>query len=314
VQTPGEVPRQAIATVRGFNRFYTRVIGALSEHHLGTRYSLPEARLLFELANRESPTAATLVREMRVDPGYLSRMLQRMIRRRLVTRSRSKADAREQHLSLTATGRNAFAALDVRASDAVAALIAPMPVRDRASLLDAMARIATALGEPAPALAAMVLHDPRPGDMGWVIQRHGELYFTEYGWDQRFEALVARIVSNFVEQFDPALERCWVAERGGVNAGSVFLVRHPTRERVAQLRLLLVEPSARGAGLGRQLVAECIRFARAAGYHTMMLWTNDVLVSARRIYVAAGFVLMSEEQHDSYGKRLTAQTWEMRLS
>jgi DNA-binding MarR family transcriptional regulator/GNAT superfamily N-acetyltransferase len=303
---------QAIATIRAFNRFYTRVIGALTEHHLDSQYSLPEARLLFELAKRDAPTAATLVREMGVDPGYLSRLIARMIRRRLVTRSRSKSDAREQHLSLTATGRNAFATLDARASEAVAALIEPISAPERARLLGAMNQVASILGDGTPS-RAIVIREPRPGDMGWVIQRHGELYFSEYGWDQRFEALVARIVANFVEQIDPALERCWIAERGGVNAGSVFLVRHPTRTGVAQLRLLLVEPSARGAGLGQQLVSECIRFARAAGYHTMMLWTNDILVSARRIYIAAGFVLTSEEHHDSYGKPLTAQTWELRL-
>jgi DNA-binding MarR family transcriptional regulator/GNAT superfamily N-acetyltransferase len=312
MQQVDEGTRQVIATIRAFNRFYTRVIGALTEHHLDSQYSLPEVRLLFELANRDAPTAAMLVRVMGVDPGYLSRLIGRMIRRRLVTRTRSKADGRERHLSLTATGRNAFATLDTLASDAVAALIAPISAPERTQLLGAMTQVAAILGNETTS-PATVIRDPRPGDMGWVIQRHGELYFTEYGWDQRFEALVARIVANFVEQVDPALERCWIAERGGVNAGSVFLVRHPTRPGVAQLRLLLVEPSARGAGLGRLLVAECIRFARAAGYHTMMLWTNDVLVSARRIYVAAGFVLTSEEQHDSYGKPLTAQTWEMRL-
>ena len=311
---PPVVPKSAVAGMRRFNRFYTRVIGALSEKHLDTQYSLPEVRLLFELANRDAPTAATLVRDMDVDPGYLSRLVARMIRRRLVTRVKSKSDGRERHLSLTATGRTAFASVDARASAAVRDLLAPVSAGDRGRLLDSMTQIAELLGDGAEQKAPFVLRAPRPGDMGWVVQRHGELYATEYGWDQRFEALVARIVAAFVEQLDTARERCWIAERGGVNAGSIFLVRHPTRGGVAQLRLLLVEPRARGAGLGQQLVSECVAFARSAGYHTIMLWTNDVLASARRIYVAAGFVLVTEEQHDSYGKPLTAQVWEMPLS
>ena len=310
---PSGVPQSAVAGMRRFNRFYTRVIGALSDRHLDSPYSLPEVRLLFELANREAPTAATLVREMGVDPGYLSRLVGRMIRRRLVTRTRSKSDGREQHLSLTATGKSAFAAIDAQASAAVRELIAPVSPSERNRLLEAMNQISSILGDDTSAPPAVTLHEPRPGDMGWVVQRHGELYHAEYGWDERFEGLVARIVAVFVEQRDPNRERCWIAERGGVNVGSIFLVRHPTREGVAQLRLLLVEQGARGAGLGQLLVSECIRFARTAGYHTIMLWTNDVLESARRIYVAAGFVLMSEEQHDSYGKPLTAQTWEMPL-
>jgi Transcriptional regulators len=309
---PDSIPTPAIAGVRRFNRFYTRVIGALSERHLDTQYSLPEVRLLFELANRDAPTAATLVREMGVDAGYLSRLVSRMIRRRLVTRTRSRSDGREQHLTLTATGKNAFVAVDARASDAVRELIAPLSSSDRGRLLDAMKQISSILGDTTPP-PAIVLRDPRPGDMGWVVQRHGELYHAEYGWDERFEALVAGIVSGYVEHRDRRRERCWIAERDGVNVGSIFLVRHPTRAGVAQLRLLLVEPRARGAGLGQQLVVECIRFAREAGYHTIMLWTNDVLASARRIYVAAGFVLTSEEEHSSYGKPLTAQTWEMPL-
>ena len=310
---PVIVPTPAIARVRRFNRFYTRVIGALTERHLDTPYSLPEVRLLFELANRDAPTAATLVRELGMDPGYLSRLVSRMIRRRLVTRTRSRSDGREQHLTLTATGKSAFAAVDERASAAVSDLLAPLSSADRGTLVEAMTQISSILGDDTAPAPAVILREPRAGDMGWVVLRHGELYHGEYGWDQRFEALVAGIVAAFVEKQDPARERCWIAEHGGVNVGSIFLVRHPTRDGVAQLRLLLVDPRARGAGIGRMLVDECIRFARASGYHTIMLWTNDVLVSARRIYVAAGFVLTSEEQHASYGKPLTAQTWEMPL-
>jgi DNA-binding MarR family transcriptional regulator/GNAT superfamily N-acetyltransferase len=307
------VPSSAVAGVRRFNRFYTRIIGALSERHLDTPYSLPEVRILFELANRDAPTAAALVRDLGVDPGYLSRLVGRMIRRRLVTRTRSKADGREQHLSLTVTGKNAFAGVDASASAAVSDLLGPLSTSDRGRLIEAMGLISSLLGDEKLTSSPVVLREPRAGDMGWVVQRHGELYYAEFGWDQRFEGLVAGIVAAFVEHRDPARERCWIAERSDVNVGSIFLVRHPTRDGVAQLRLLLVEPRARGSGLGQLLVAECIRFARSAGYHTIMLWTNDVLASARRIYVAAGFVLMSEEQHDSYGKPLTAQTWEMPL-
>jgi DNA-binding MarR family transcriptional regulator/GNAT superfamily N-acetyltransferase len=307
----------AVDAVRRFNRFYTRIIGALDEGHLESAHTLAEVRLLFELANRDAPTAASLVRDLDLDAGYLSRLVQRLVRRRLVKRTRSATDGRESHLTLTVAGHAAFAELDARARADVSALIAPLNTEDQRALVAAMQRIRTLLGdEPDPARTtspAFVLRQPRPGDMGWVVQRHGALYAREYGWDERFEALVAKVVAGFVEKFDPERERCWIAERDGVNVGSIFLVRHAEREGVAQLRLLLVEPSARGLGIGNRLVEECIRFARQSGYHTMTLWTNDVLMSARRIYIAAGFTLVREETHNSFGRDLNAQTWEMPL-
>jgi DNA-binding MarR family transcriptional regulator/GNAT superfamily N-acetyltransferase len=317
------MPRQprakapAVDAVRRFNRFYTRVIGALDEGHLESAHTLAEVRLLFEIANRDAPTAAALVRDLDLDAGYLSRLVQRLVRRRLVKRTRSATDGRESHLSLTATGRAAFAELDARAVKAITTLLAPLSAEDQQVLVGAMERISTLLGDEtdrarAPSASFMV-RPPHGGDMGWVIQRHGELYSREYGWNERFETLVAKVVVGFVEKFDPQGERCWIAERDGVNVGSIFLVRHPEREGVAQLRLLLVEPSARGLGIGSKLVEECLRFARQAGYHTITLWTNDVLVSARRIYIAAGFKLIREETHNSFGSDLNAQTWEMPL-
>jgi DNA-binding MarR family transcriptional regulator/GNAT superfamily N-acetyltransferase len=307
----------AVDAVRRFNRFYTRIIGALDEGYVESTHTLAEVRLLFEISNRDAPTAAALVRDLELDAGYLSRLVQRLVRRRLVKRTRSATDGRETHLTLTATGRAAFAELEARTRSDVAALLTPLTPEDQRDLVAAMARIRTLLGdEPDRAHApspSFVLRPPRAGDMGWVVQRHGELYSKEYKWGNRFEALVARIVADFVEQFDPQRERAWIAERDGVNVGSIFLVRHPEREGVARLRLLLVEPQARGLGIGNRLVDECIRFAREAGYHTMTLWTNDVLVSARRIYVAAGFTLVHEETYEGFAPGLTAQTWEMSL-
>jgi DNA-binding MarR family transcriptional regulator/predicted N-acetyltransferase YhbS len=317
------MPRQSVAkspavdAVRRFNRFYTRIIGALDEGYVESTHTLAEVRLLFEISNRDAPTAAALVRDLELDAGYLSRLVQRLVRRRLVKRTRSATDGRETHLTLTATGRSAFAELDARARADVAGLLAPLRAEDQRELTGAMARIRTLLGdEPDRARAAappFVLRPPRAGDLGWVVQRHGVLYSQEYGWGEKFEALVASIVSAFVEHFDPQRERCWIAERNGVNVGSVFLVRNAVREGVAQLRLLLVEPSSRGLGIGNALVDECIRFARQAGYRAITLWTNDVLLSARRIYIAAGFTLVREEKHTTFGREETAQTWDVSL-
>jgi DNA-binding MarR family transcriptional regulator/ribosomal protein S18 acetylase RimI-like enzyme len=306
-----------VAAVRRFNRQYTRVVGALDEGHLRSAYSLAEVRLLFELAQRESATATVLIAELGLDAGYMSRLVRRLERRRLVKRTTSARDARENHLTLTAAGRTAFRALDRDASEEVGRLLAPLDDHNQQRLVESMETITTLLdASAAPALAAepaYILRPPRAGDLGWVVQRHGELYAREYGWDQRFEALVARVVADWVTGFDASRERCWIAERGGVNVGSVFVAGDADRPGVAKLRLLVVEPAARGLGIGRRLVDECTRFARDAGYHTISLWTNSVLVAARRIYAAAGYRLVREEPHDSFGHPLTAETWELRL-
>lgn len=306
---------ERIERVRRFNRFYTRIIGALDEGHLASDYSLAEVRLLFELAHRSAPTATELVRDLGLDAGYVSRLLRGMTRRRLVRRRPSASDGRQTNLELTPGGRKAVADLEARASADVARLLAPLDHGERQSLVESMERIQTLLSPPAPAAPAppYLLRTHQPGDMGWVVQAHGALYWREYGWDERFEALVARIVADFIDQFEPRRERCWIAEHDGANVGSVFVVRHREREGVAKLRLLLVDPAARGLGIGRRLVDECIRFSRAAGYHTLTLWTNDVLVAARKIYQAAEFSLVGEEPHTSFGHDLVSQTWELPL-
>ena len=308
---------EQIAAVRGFNRFYTRLVGALDEGHLSSPYTLAEVRLLFELAHRESPTAAELVAELGLDAGYLSRMLRRLERRRLVKRSRSSVDGRESHLSLSAAGRSAFHSLDSLASDAIARLLEPLDEGEQRRLVDAMGTIGTLLGaSPADSPAnepAYILRPPRPGDLGWIVHRHGVLFTRELGWNQTFEALVAKIVADYVESFDAARDCCWIAERKGERVGSVFVVKDPARPGVARLRLLLLEPSARGLGIGRRLVDECTRFARDAGYHTISLWTTNVLAAARRIYADAGYRIVREEPHDAFGPPLIAETWEMSL-
>ena len=315
---PGQsVANGSVDAVRRFSRFYTRIVGALDQGYLDSPYSLAEVRLLFELSNRDAPTATLLMRDLDLDAGYMSRLVQKLVRRRLVKRTRSATDGRESHLSLTATGRSAFAELDARTRTDVAELLAPLGTEDQHALVEAMARIRALLGDE-PDLARtkapmVVLRPPNPGDLGWIVQRHGELYAREYGWDNRFEGIVARIMADFVEHFDPQRERAWLAERNGVNAGCIMLVRHPEREGVAKLRVLLVEPSARGLGIGNRLVDECIRFARGAGYRTITLWTYDVLASARRIYIAAGFKLVAEEKQDTFGHAMTSQTWELAL-
>jgi DNA-binding MarR family transcriptional regulator/ribosomal protein S18 acetylase RimI-like enzyme len=307
-----------VAAVRRFNRFYTRLVGALDEGHLDSPFSLAEVRLLFELSQRDDPTASELAAELELDPGYLSRLLRRLQRRRLVSRSRSAHDARANHLALTPTGRAAFRGLDRRADAEVARLLASLDDRTQRRLLDSMSTIARVLGahdvattRPGP---ACVLRSPRAGDFGWIVQSHAEIYAREYGWNERFEALVARVVADFVDGFDPARERCWIAEKDGENVGSVMVARDAQRPGVAKLRLLLVHPSARGLGLGHRLVDECTRFARDAGYHTISLWTNRVLTTARRIYAKAGYEIVRTEKHDHFGVPLVAETWEMELS
>lgn len=302
-----------VTAVRQFNRFYTRAIGALDEGHLDRDYALAEVRLLFELAHRDRPTASELVRDLGLDAGYVSRLLRALTRRRLVSRTRSASDGRKTHLSLTRTGRRAVAELEARASADVAALLSPLAKDAQQRVVAAMGEIQSLLDPATAAAPSIFIRLHQPGDVGWVVQAHGELYFREHGWDERFEALVARVVAAFIDAFDPKRERCWIAERDGTRVGCIFLVKHPEREGVAQLRLFLIDPSARGQGLGHRLVSECVSFARRAGYHTITLWTQDVLLAARHIYGKAGFKLVKEERHNSFGYDLNAQVWERSL-
>ena len=307
------------AAVRRFNRFYTRRIGVLHEKLADTRFSLAESRLLWELAHRGRTTAAELARDLDLDPGYVSRLLRTLKEAKLIRTERAAEDARHLHLSLTAAGRRAFAPLDRRSEADVSALLAAVPDHARHRLLGAMSEIETLLGERPTAPAPWLLRSPRPGDIGWVVARHGRVYADEYGWDLRFEALVARIAADFIDRFDAAREACWIAERDGANVGCVFLVQARDEasgtvvEGTAQLRLLLVEPSARGLGIGARLVDECERFARAQGYRRIVLWTNSVLSAARAIYAKAGYRLLASEPHESFGRPLVGETWALAL-
>lgn len=301
-----------IDAIRAFNRFYTRTIGVLGEGMLDSEYSLTEVRVLYELAHRERCTARELSDELGVDPAQLSRTLRRFEEARLIQREKSSEDARASDLSLTAHGRKIYGPLDARAREEIASLLGPMSVAEQKQLVGAMQAIESLLGAQQPATKeTFILRAHRSGDMGWVVHRHGVLYREEYGWNEEFEALVAEIVAKFIKDFDPQVERCWIAERDGEVIGCVFVVKKS--KTVAQLRCLLVEPSARGSGLGRRLVEECIRFAKEAGYRKMMLWTNSVLVSARKIYERAGFRLVEEERHQSWGHDLVGQNWEVDL-
>jgi DNA-binding MarR family transcriptional regulator/predicted N-acetyltransferase YhbS len=298
-----------VDAVRRFNRFYTRRIGALRSDFVGSPYPLPEARLIYELGRRRRCTATELRAELDLDAGYLSRMLGSLGRRGLVRAERSPEDARARLLTLTASGREAFALLDRRSRDEVSAMLRGLAAPDRDRLVGAMRTVQLLLTDQEPSEVLLRAH--RPGDLGWVVQAHGELYAREYGWDERFEALVAGIAANFINRFDPQRERCWIAEADGEPLGCVFLVQQTNA--TAKLRLLLVEPRARGLGLGRRLVRECIAFAREKGYRKLVLWTQANLAAARGIYKAEGFVLRSAEKHNSFGARLTGEYWELRL-
>lgn len=302
----------AVESVRAFNRFYTRRIGVLDRAYLHSRFSLAEVRVLYELAHRSRPAASDIGRDLGLDAGYLSRMLLGFRKQGLLERRRSAADPRRQELVLTPKGRKTFAPLEAGARNQVADMLRGLAPADRRRLAGAMRTIEELLGgraEPAP---PYVLRPHKPGDIGFVIHRHGALYAEEYGWSEEFEALVAEIGAKFLRKFDARRERCWIAERGGQIVGSVFLVKKTSR--IAKLRLLLVEPEARGLGIGRALVQECIAFARQAGYRRITLWTNSVLVAARRIYEQAGFRLLAEEPFHGFGHDLVGQTWELDLA
>jgi DNA-binding MarR family transcriptional regulator/N-acetylglutamate synthase-like GNAT family acetyltransferase len=300
-----------VDAIRRFSRFYTRRIGALNERFLGAPYSLPQARVLYELGQRGAATASELGAELDLDLGYLSRLLQGLRRQGLVQGEPSREDARRVRLSLTAKGRRAFQSLDARSRDEVAGMLGRLAAPEQAVLVSALQTAEKVLEGNFKDDEAITLRVHRPGDMGWVVQAHGRLYFEEYGWDERFEALVAGIVSAFVKNFDKERERCWIAERGGEPVGSVFLVKQS--RTVAKLRLLIVEPRARGRGLGRRLVAECIAFARAKGYRKLVLWTQSNLAAAREIYAKSGFRRVKQQPHREFGVRLTGETWELKL-
>jgi DNA-binding MarR family transcriptional regulator/GNAT superfamily N-acetyltransferase len=307
-----EVSDGAVAAVRGFNRFYTREIGALNEHLLASDFSLSEMRVLYELAHRQRTTAGELCKDLGLDAGYLSRMLARFEKERMLTRAKSGTDARQSMLLLTARGRKTFAPFEKRSGEEVAGILAKLSPGQQKRLLEAMGTIEGLLGSKPKPGTPYLLRAHRPGDMGWVVHRHGVLYSQEYGYDERFEALVAEIVAHFVQHLDPKRDACWIAEKDGEIVGSIFLVKKS--KTVAKLRLLLVEPSARGLGIGKQLIAECVRFARQARYKKIVLWTQSELHAARHLYEQAGFELAGEKRHDSWGRKgLVAETWELKL-
>ncbi|MFF4230119.1 GNAT family N-acetyltransferase [Streptomyces sp. NPDC001820] len=303
-----------INEVRAFNRFYTNLIGALDySKHLYTPYSLTESRVLYELAHSPRTDAADLRTELSLDAGYLSRLLTKFEREGLVGRAPSEVDPRRQRITLTPRGREAAALLDERSREAVGALLEKVPAEERPRLVEAMRTVREILGRGrAPHREGPVVREPGPGDLGWVVQRHGALYAAEYGWNADFEGLVARIVADFAQDHDPHLERVWIAELDGRPVGSVMCVRDDA-PATARLRLLLVEPDARGHGLGDRLVSAVVDFARDVGYRELVLWTNDVLAGARRIYQRAGFTLVAEKPHRSYGVDLVGQDWRLPL-
>jgi DNA-binding MarR family transcriptional regulator/N-acetylglutamate synthase-like GNAT family acetyltransferase len=313
------VSEQRIAAVRGFNRFYTQRIGVLREHLLDSPFPLTAVRVLYELAHwpdhGSPPTATVLAERLDLDEGYLSRILRGFEQRGLIRKTAHAQDGRRKSLALTGDGRRAFTPLEARSRTEVAAMLARLAAPEQARLVEAMQAIESLLGDRkargVPSVPYL-LRSHRPGDIGWVIHRHGALYASEYGYDERFEALVAGIAAQFIERFDPERERCWIAEMRGEIVGSVFLVRKSAT--AAKLRLLLVEPRARGLGIGARLVDECVRFAREAGYRRLVLWTQSDLDAARHIYARAGFKRLRAERHHSFGKSLVAETWELPLS
>jgi len=306
---PASLPELA-ASLRAFSRFYTRFIGILHPQYLGTRFSIAEARILYDLGRTKDLTASGLAESLAMDSGYVSRILSRFARQGLLARSRSRQDRRRRPLALTASGLRTFHELDTRSQRQMEEPLRKLSPGQKTELLHAVRTIERSLGGARPQPVFLV-RAPRPGDFGWVVAQHGALYASEYGWDQTFEGLVAGLVADFLKLPDGARAKCWIAERDGENVGCVFLV--PRSRRVAQLRMLLVDPSARGHGLGGRLVDECIRHARQAGYRKIMLWTNSVLREAAGIYRRAGFHITVEEKHHSFGRDLVAQTWERDL-
>ena len=299
-----------VSAIRAFNRFYTRKIGVIDG--IASRpFSRAEARVLYELAHSEQPTATGIRKELGLDAGYMSRILREFERRKFVTREQSKADEREKFLSLTAKGRRAFLPLDERSNRDVVAMLEKLSPPERKQLVDGVQTVGRLLGDKAVPKTPYLLRQHQPGDLGWIVHRQAILYAEEYGWDGTYEALAAEIVAQFIKNYDPKCERCWIAEKDGERVGAVFVVK--ASDEIAKLRLLHVEQEARGLGIGKRLVEECVRFARQVGYQRITLWTQSTLHAARYIYKQAGFRLVREEEHHSFGKELTAETWELAL-
>jgi DNA-binding MarR family transcriptional regulator/GNAT superfamily N-acetyltransferase len=300
-----------VAAVRHFSRFYTPLIGVFEEHYLKTPFSPTEGRVLYELAHRDAVTATALAADLNLDHGYLSRILRRFGEAGLVAKKRAPDDARQSLITITAKGRKAFAPLNQASSDQVAALLARLSGADQERVVGAMRRVENLLGASKPAAKAIVLRPHRPGDMGWVTSANASLYAQEYGWDISYEALVARITAEFIENFESKREHCWIAEMDGERVGSVFVVKKT--DAIAKLRLLIVDPKARGLGLGKHLVDECLRFAKDSGYKSMTLWTQANLLAARGIYARAGFKMTAAEPNHAFGVDLISETWERAL-
>jgi DNA-binding MarR family transcriptional regulator/GNAT superfamily N-acetyltransferase len=303
------IPLEEIDQVRAFNRDYTRRLGLLAQGFLDSPYSLTQIRVMYEIAHRPGVLATELVQELGIDRGYLSRILKGFESRRLLQRSAASDDGRRRPLRLTPQGMRVFAPLERRGQEEVRSLLAPLSGPRRREVLHAMQTLQSAFGA---GTTPITLRAHRSGDMGWVIERHGALYQEEFGWNQEFEALVAGIAADFIRTFDPAKERCWIAERAGERVGCIFLVK--ADDSTAKLRLLLVEPGVRGTGLGARLVDECVRFARSAGYRRLVLWTHANLAAARHLYERAGFTRTSHEPRTSFGQALTSETWELPLT
>jgi DNA-binding MarR family transcriptional regulator/GNAT superfamily N-acetyltransferase len=309
------IPQNRIAMVRRFNRFYTRQLGVLRKTFLDSPYSLGEARVLYEIANGKSPTATDIGRALDLDAGYLSRTLRNFERQGLVARKTSPTDARQNHLVLTGRGRRAFAPLRERNQQQVRKMLGGLSRAEQARLVAAMATIESLIGAPSAGTpaphGAFILRPPKPGDFGWIVKRNAQIYAEEYGWIAPFEGLCAQIVADFVNKHDPKRERCWIAEMHGETIGSIMLAKET--ERVARIRLLVLDPKARGLGIGARLVDESIQFARRAGYKKITLWTHSVLTAARHIYEKSGFKLMRSERHRSWGRPVVSEHWDLEL-
>jgi DNA-binding MarR family transcriptional regulator/GNAT superfamily N-acetyltransferase len=299
-----------MARFRRFNRMYTRFIGTLNEGLLNSEFTLAEGRVLYEIANRETPAASEIAEELGLDAGYLSRLLRKFEEKGLLRKKTSGGDGRLATLHLTSRGRAAFNKLNVLSEEQAESILARLAPGARLELLRSMGSIEDILTGPKDP-KPLVLRPHRIGDMGWVVYSEGLGYAKQFGWDESFEALVAKIAADFIKNYDPSRERCWIAEIDGLHVGHIFLVKHPSEPDTARLRLLYVEPSARGLGLGETLVTECIRFARSAGYRKVVLWTQSILAAAHRIYQRAGFRLVKEEAHHSFGHDLVGQEWEL---